>query len=111
MSRLRYTFHLTLCFIENQLFPKIFYLKNSQELKTIPVMIDHPISLTAVYFSSLRASHCVCLTETGEKPRTVPCSDVPFFILLAFRYFMALIESKIHRKTGSHNESKSTQPC
>ena len=49
---------------------------------------------------NLRASHEVCLTETSKKPRTVPCSDVPFFILLAFRYFMARIERKIHRETG-----------
>ena len=27
----------------------------------IPVTIDHSISLTPVYFASLRASHCVCL--------------------------------------------------
>ena len=40
-------------------------------------------------------------------PRNVPCSDVPLFILLAFRYFMARTE----RKTGSPNDSKSTQPC
>ena len=31
----------------------------------------------------LRASHFVCLTETSKKPRTVPCSDVPFFIYSA----------------------------
>ena len=51
------------------------------------VTIHHPISLTPVYFTSLRASHLVCFTENGEKPY---CSMFLclFFILQAFRYFM-----------------------
>ena len=40
------------------------------------------------------------------KSLTGPCYNAPFFILLAFHYFVAAIESKLHLKTGSHNDSK-----
>ena len=41
-----------------------------------------------------------------EKSLTVPCTNVPFFIPMSFRYVMTPIKRKIHRKTGSHNVSK-----
>ena len=59
---------------------------------------------TRVVFTSLRASHFVCSKLANSL--YVPCSDAPFFFLLAFRYFMAPIQRKIHGKTGSHNDSK-----
>ena len=67
-------------------FPKKCFIWRANRNLTIP---DHSSIRSAWHNINIRASHFVCLTETGEKPRTVPCSDVPFFILLAFRYFMA----------------------
>ena len=49
---------------------------------------------TRVVFTSLRASHFIC--SKLAKSLYVPYSDAPFFILLAFRYFMAPIQRKIH---------------
>ena len=40
------------------------------------------------------------------KSPTGPCYSAPVFILLAFHYFVAVIERKIHPETGSHNDSK-----
>ena len=73
-------------------------------LKRSRVTIAHPISLTPVYFTSLRASHFFFVLHKLAKSLFVLCSYVPFFILLVFRCFMALTERKIQRKTGSHNE-------
>ena len=68
-------------------------------------MIDHTTSLTPVYFVSLRVSHFVCLTKMA-KTLTVPCSDVPFFIHLAFRYFMAWIYRKIYLRKKDTQKMK-----
>ena len=108
-----YTFLHSLYFIENQPFPrKVFYLKSWQECNETPgnpwVTIDHRISSTPERSLPASGSGLVILFVKLKlvKSLTVPCSNAPFFILLAFRYILWPIERKIHRKIGSHNDSK-----
>ena len=84
-------------------FPEKFFF---EELTGIaPVTLAHPSDQLDT--TSTSGLVYICLFYLNwQKNIAVLCYNVFFFILMAFRYFMAPIARKIHLKTGSHNDSK-----
>ena len=81
---------------------KVFYLK-SWSL----VMIAHRKSEIWSDWHNINLRAIFCFFHINwQKSLVVPCFNVPFFILLAFCYFMVSIMRKIYLKTGSHSDSK-----